>query len=120
MKKVFILLICFFISSELKSIEITISCLWNEKVYYDATKIKIKSQSLSEREFFYINTDFKFFGNPRNYGSLSDPENDFNKYDIFEFKNEVFFKLSDLSRGKKIIILLLNLIEKVERLLILL
>lgn len=101
MKKFFLFFICFFISSESKSLEITISCLWNEKVYYDATKIKTKSQSLSEREFFYINTDFKFFGNPRNYGSLSDPENDFNKYDIFEFKNEEFYKLSDLSRGKK-------------------
>tara|TARA_B100001564_G_C20546949_1_gene627055 strand:+ start:87 stop:881 length:795 start_codon:yes stop_codon:yes gene_type:complete len=101
MKRFLLLLVCLFFSSELKSLEITISCLWNEKVYYDQHKIKTKSQSLSEREFFYINTDFKFFGNPRNYGSLSDPDNDFNKNDIFEFKNEIFFKLSDLSVGKR-------------------
>ena len=94
-------LICLFMFSELKSYEITISCLWNEKLFFNQNKIKTKSQSLSEKEFFYINTDFKFFGNPRSYGSLSDPDNDFKKHEIFEFKNEVFFKLSDLSGGKR-------------------
>ena len=101
MKKTIFTLFCLFISSELKSLEITISCVWNKKVYYDQMKIKIKSQSLSEKEFFYINTDFKFFGNPRSYGSLSDPNNDFNKHDTFKVKNQVFFKLSDLSKGKR-------------------
>ncbi len=101
MKKFILILIYLLISTELKSLEMTISCLWNEKVYYDHMKVKTKSQSLSEKEFFYINTDFKFFGNTRNYGSLSDPDNDFNKNDFFEFKNEVFFKLSDLSGGKR-------------------
>ena len=85
----------------MRSEEIIISCLWNEKVFYDQYKIKTKSLSLSEKEFFYINTDFKFFGNPRSYNSLSDPDNDFNKHDIFEFKNGIFFKLSDLSLGKE-------------------
>ena len=101
MKIFFLLFISFFISSELRSQEIIISCLWNEKVFYDQHKTKTKSLSLSEKEFFYINTDFKFFGDPRSYGSLSDPQNDFNKHDIFEFKNGVFFKLSDLSSGKR-------------------
>ena len=85
----------------MRSEEIFISCLWNEKVFYDQYKIKTKSLSLSEKEFFYINTDFKFFGTPRSYNSLSDPDNDFNKHDIFEFKNGIFFKLSDLSLGKR-------------------
>ena len=101
MKRFFLLLICLIISSELKSLEITISCQWNEKVHYDQRNKKIKSQNLSEKEFFYINTNFKFFGNPSSYGSLSDPENDFNKHNIFEFKNEVFFSLSDLSGGNR-------------------
>ena len=101
MKIFFLLFISLFISSELRSQEIIISCLWNKKVFYDQHKTKTKSLSLSEKEFFYINTDFKFFGNPRSYGSLSDPHNDFNKHDIFEFKNGVFFKLSDLSSGKR-------------------
>ena len=64
-------------------------------------KIMTKKQRLSENEFFYINTKFKFFGDPRNYSHLSDPDNDFNKNDVFEFKNNVFFKLSDLSDGKR-------------------
>ena len=101
MKIIFLLFFSLFISSELRSEEIIISCLWNEKVFYDQYKIKTKSLSLSEKEFFYINTDFKFFGNPRSYNSLSDPDNDFNKHDIFEFKNGLFFKLSDLSLGKR-------------------
>ena len=33
--------------------------------------------------------------------AISDPDNDFNKNDVFEFKNNVFFKLSDLSDGKR-------------------
>ena len=101
MKIIFLLFFSLFISSELRSEEIIISCLWNEKVFYDQYKIKTKTLSLSEKEFFYINTDFKFFGNPRSYNSLSDPDNDFNKHDIFEFKNGLFFKLSDLSLGKR-------------------
>ena len=60
MKIFFLLFISFFISSELRSQEIIISCLWNEKVFYDQHKTKTKSLSLSEKEFFYINTDFKF------------------------------------------------------------
>ena len=101
MKIIFLLFFSLFISSELRSEEIIISCFWNEKVFYDQYKVKTKSLSLSEKEFFYINTDFKFFGTPRSYNSLSDPDNDFNKHDIFEFKNGIFFKLSDLSLGKR-------------------
>ena len=101
MKIIFLLFFSLFISSELRSEEIIISCLWNQKVFYDQYKIKTKSLSLSEKEFFYINTDFKFFGNPTIYNSLSDPDNDFNKHDIFEFNDGVFFKLSDLSLGKR-------------------
>ena len=32
---------------------------------------------------------------------MSDPNNEFNQNDIFEFKNNIFFKLSDLSKGKR-------------------
>ena len=99
MKK--LLFIFLFLFSEINSKEIVISCLWEEKVFFNKDKIMTKNQRLSENEFFYINTKFKFFGDPRNYSNLSDPDNDFNKNDVFEFKNNVFFKLSDLSDGKR-------------------
>ena len=99
MKKLF--LIFLFLFSEINSKEITISCLWEEKVFFNKDKIITKKQNLSENEFFYINTKFEFFGNPRNYSFLSDPNNEFNKNDIFEFKNNKFFILSDLSGGTR-------------------
>ena len=80
--------------------ELTISCSWNEKIYFNENKIMIKKEKVSEKEFFYINSNFKFFGKSKNYGTLSDPDNEFNKHDVFEFKNNIFFKLSDLSDGK--------------------
>ena len=99
MKKLF--LIFLFLFSEVNSKEITISCWWEEKVFFNKDKIITKKQNLSENEFFYINTKFKFFGDPRNYSFLSDPNNEFNKNDIFEFKNNIFFILSDLSGGRR-------------------
>ena len=69
-----------------------------------------------EKEFFYINTDFEFFGDPRSYGSLSDTNNEFNRYDRFEFTKDTFLKFSDLSGGeRKHTILLQNMKEKVVK-----
>ena len=99
MKK--LLLIFLILFSEVNSKEITISCWWEEKVFFNKDKIITKKQNLSENEFFYINTKFQFFGDPRNYSFLSDPNNEFNKNDIFEFKNNIFFILSDLSGGTR-------------------
>ena len=78
---------------ESHSTEITISCIWKEKNIFNEKKIKIKSLKLFEKEFFYLNTNFEFFGNPRNYGSLSDPNNEFNQNDFFEYKNNTFLKI---------------------------
>ena len=58
MKKLF--LIFLFLFSEVNSKEITISCLWEEKVFFNKDKIITKKQNLSENEFFYINTKFEF------------------------------------------------------------
>ena len=86
---------------EVKSTELIISCMWDEKFIFDKDQNKIKSEKISQKEFFYISTDFNFFGNPRNYGHLSNTNNEFNKNEIFEINNNIFFKLSDLSQGKR-------------------
>ena len=101
MKKLLLIVIYLCFSSKSYSLELTISCLWNEQVFYDEKKNKKKSKKIYNKEFFYINTNFNFFGNPRNYGSLSDHNNEFNKHDFFEYKDNIFFKLSDLSGGKR-------------------
>ena len=75
--------------------------MWDEKFIFDKDQNKIKSEKISQKEFFYISTDFNFFGNPRNYGHLSNTNNEFNKNEIFEINNNIFFKLSDLSQGKR-------------------
>ena len=100
-KKLLISSLFLFTCFESHSTEITISCIWKEKNIFNEKKIKIKSLKLFEKEFFYLNTNFEFFGNPRNYGSLSDPNNEFNQNDFFEYKNNTFFKLSDFSSGKR-------------------
>ena len=101
MKKLFIILLFIFTYSDLRSLELTISCIWNEKIFFDKNKKKTKDEKILEKEFFYINTDFEFFGDPRSYGSLSDTNNEFNRYDRFEFTKDTFLKFSDLSGGKK-------------------
>ena len=93
MKKLFIILLFIFTYSDLRSLELTISCIWNEKIFFDKNKKKTKDEKILEKEFFYINTDFEFFGDPRSYGSLSDTNNEFNRYDRFEFTQDTFLKL---------------------------
>ena len=64
-------------------------------------KIKIKSLKLLKKEFFYLNTNFEFFGNPRNYGSLSDPNNEFNQNDFFEYEKTILFLNYQICHQKK-------------------
>ena len=46
---------------EVKSKELIISCMWDEKFIFDKDQNKIKSEKISQKEFFYISTDFNFF-----------------------------------------------------------
>ena len=70
--------------------KLTISCLWEEKVFFNKKKIITKKQNLSENEFFYINTKFKFFGDPRNYSFLDDQNNDSTKMTYLNLKITYF------------------------------
>ena len=61
MKKLLLIVIYLCFSSKSYSLELTISCLWNEQVFYDEKKIKKKSKKIYNKEFFFILIQISIF-----------------------------------------------------------
>lgn len=102
MKKLLLILICLFVSSEVKSFETTIFCNWNKRITYDENEKKIKEESYSYKEYFYINTGYEYFGDTRGYSTVESNVRRNKKFNNFEFKKNVITEIEDFSpSGKK-------------------
>ena len=102
MKKLLLLLICLFVSFEVKSFETTIFCKWNKRIIYEENEKKIKEENYSYKDYSYINTGYEYFGNTRRYGLLESNIRSKREFDFFEFKKNVITNISDFStNGKK-------------------
>ncbi len=65
MKKLLLILICLFVSSEVKSLEITFTCVWYKSIFYDENGNIDKEANINDRDFYHINTNYGYWGNVR-------------------------------------------------------
>ena len=72
MKKLLLILICLFVSFEVKSLEITFTCVWEKTIYYDENgNISDENGNISDeknitnRDFYHIDTDYGYWGEVR-------------------------------------------------------
>ena len=81
MKKLLLILICLFVSFEMKSFETTISCDWNKRITYDENEKKINEENYSHNEYLYINTGYEYFGDTRGYSTVESNNRSRRKFD---------------------------------------
>ena len=65
MKKLLLILICLFVSFEVKSLEITFTCVWEKTIYYDENGNISDEKNKTNREFYHIDTDYGYWGEVR-------------------------------------------------------
>ena len=64
MEKILLILICLFLSSEGKSLEVLLHT-WYKSIFYDENGNIDKKANINDREFYHINMDYGYWGEVR-------------------------------------------------------